>query len=1222
MRNPTASRVAGSALVLLLFAAMAAAQTPAKRDIDPDTKLQRRRQAFPSDVPYDIRRLEDAASGDKSSTDRRLAVSNIVDRLPAAARGDVRVEFYSNGRVRSLGNFTAGLTQPDESDAAEIALRFLRQFRDELALSDGAIDHLRQTNRVRAGNKVLVNLDQSIGGAPVLGGRVQFCLNDRGQILAVRMGTVAAATLPLDQLALDRETAVRAAFRLVGREAPAELAPMVSGGITRYADPQGARAVYTQLVWFPRSAGLAVPAYRMIIDGTPPDRWEIVLDGRDGELLFRRNLLLRAAQGRVWTLTPLTGDRELVDFPDEWFVDDQTLSSGNNVDAFWDLDGDDWPDPTPAEGLQGGRAYSPGSVFDFPAANGTLGGDPVQTPAAAVTNAFYHVNRAHDWFYGLGFTEIVGNLQQDNHGHGGVGGDPLRTHVQYLWVGDNSYTYPAPDGESPDLYLGIMSLGTYSANDDRDTAYDGQLIVHEYTHNVTARIVGGPNTISCMTGLQSRGLGEGWSDYFALSYSNDPVMGAYLSGDMEKGIRRQGYENYTFTYEDLGNDGFDAPHDEGEVWAAALWDLRKQLGAAVTDQLVMDGLQGTPCAPSMIDARDAILAIATEEQQRTLWEVFARHGMGASASGVDGWEGEGTVFNAAYDLPQEYAPGNHTPTVSSRPQMAEKLGGNYSYRIQARDMDMDPLSYQLADGPATMSVDAKTGTLNWTTSFTGVRGKVKVSDGSGGQLMHGFYIPVFSKLLLGSSVAIDGPARSMGFAWFPVFSRQEILQVSLRGSTGDPNLIVYSPYGDTFESYQFGANETLSIPAASIGVWQLMVNATAAYQETTLEIKGLKATLVEPGDVVSDLAAEETSELFYKVEVPEDTGMVRIRVQGGSGDADLYARWDEPATCQAWFTETLCDFDEFSGRKGNNEVIEIRDPKAGTLYFTLQAYTDFSGVSLDVQLYAAGEIPPTISSGGVTLATQTPTIRQISPGAVITVYGSDFAEAGTSALAPVLDGSGKVSTVLANTCLEINGERSPLFAVLPTQINAQVSDMVAPGTGNVVVVRGCGTANERRGEPVAVGIGDVSPGFFNFINKTSGINPLAALHGGGPGLVGEPGMISGAETTPAAEGEYISLFGTGFGATDPPLAAGEIPAQRYPNRYGQAGLVHPVTFSLGGVPVPSSNIYYAGSAPCCAGLQQFVIRVPEQTPSGNQGVMATVNGVSTPSGPYVEVSQE
>ena len=214
-----------------------------------------------------------------------------------------------------------------------------------------------------------------------------------------------------------------------------------------------------------------------------------------------------------------------------------------------------------------------------------------------------------------------------------------------------------------------------------------------------------------------------------------------------------------------------------------------------------------------------------------------------------------------------------------------------------------------------------------------------------------------------------------------------------------------------------------------------------------------------------------------------------------------------------------------------------------------------------------------------------------------------------------------MSTNLADTCLEINGDRSRMFAVLNHQINAQASEMLTPGTGEVVVVRGCDTADEQRSQPMDAVVAAVSPGFFNFISNLDGVNPLAALHGGGPGLVGEPGLIPGAEFTEAEPDEFVSFFGTGFGETEPALAAGEIPSQVLPESNGQAPLVNEVTFTIDGVPVPPEDLFYAGAAPCCAGLQQFVVRIHSNARDGNLPVRATVNGASTPEGPYVTVKR-
>ena len=252
---------------------------------------------------------------------------------------------------------------------------------------------------------------------------------------------------------------------------------------------------------------------------------------------------------------------------------------------------------------------------------------------------------------------------------------------------------------------------------------------------------------------------------------------------------------------------------------------------------------------------------------------------------------------------------------------------------------------------------------------------------------------------------------------------------------------------------------------------------------------------------------------------------------------------------------------------------------------------------------------PSISAGGIVLATGTPAVNRISPNAIISVFGQDFA--GTRTLKPVIDADGGIAVNLAATCLQIGGKRAPLFYVGPTQINAQVPHDLAPGEAALTVTRGCGTANEQRSEAASATVAAVSPAFFNWVNNADGRNPLIALHGGGPDLVGAPGLLPGAEFTPAAPGEVVTLYGTGFGPTEPAIAAGRIP--------GVAHLTNAVAFTVGGIAVPPEDVPYKGASPCCAGFYQFTVRLPADVPDGDATVTATVQGVSTPEGPYLTV---
>src|SRR6185436_11840258 len=333
-------------------------------------------------------------------------------------------------------------------------------------------------------------------------------------------------------------------------------------------------------------------------------------------------------------------------------------TTGNNVEAYLDTYANNSPDNNNTTGLSVGHAFAANQDFTFPF---TLGVDPRTQRPAVVTNLFYLINIMHDFVYGLGFTETSRNFQTNNFGRGGTGNDSVRGEAQDGSGTNNANFATPPEGSRPRMQQFLFTQGTSSLSDDRDSSQDGDVVLHEYGHGVSNRLVGG-GTTTCLGGTQAGAMGEGWSDYWAITFYNDGRVGEYCTNNTTNGIRRAAYtvpaNPVHDSYADLGVGGFEV-HRDGEVWAATLWDLRQTSGAAIADRLVLEGMKFTPCSPSFLNARDGILqadqSINGNANRCTIWTVFARHGMGFSATGNNG-----TQHNAATNLPSDCTGGGTT----------------------------------------------------------------------------------------------------------------------------------------------------------------------------------------------------------------------------------------------------------------------------------------------------------------------------------------------------------------------------------------------------------------------------------------------------------------------------------------------------------------------------------------------------------------------------------
>lgn len=103
---------------------------------------------------------------------------------------------------------------------------------------------------------------------------------------------------------------------------------------------------------------------------------------------------------------------------------------------------------------------------------------------------------------------------------------------------------------------------------------------------------------------------------------------------------------------------------------------------------------------------------------------------------------------------------------------------------------------------------------------------------------------------------------------------------------------------------------------------------------------------ISQGVPVHHLAATHGQAHEFKLTVPVGAGRLMVRMEGGTGDAQLYANAGSAASSR--------DADRRAVRRGNNATIDIENPTVGDWYFRVPARRGYSGVSLFATVRAQG----------------------------------------------------------------------------------------------------------------------------------------------------------------------------------------------------------------------------------------------------------------------------
>ncbi|OZM56809.1 coagulation factor 5/8 type-like protein [Lottiidibacillus patelloidae] len=527
-----------------------------------------------------------------------------------------------------------------------------------------------------------VTFQQTFNGIEsVYGGRIIVAVNRDGKILSVTGNPSRSAKL----IGEYKLTAADALMKAVALHKP------IVNFMPEALEDENGWDVFSGLEVFPtvqrvKKAAFITndgvrPAFRVLYVEELDKGFEIVIDAETGKKLYQRSLvdhLTGAAEGLIFenfpgskdgggyqTVKSFAGDP--IASPLGWIFSNTGATSvttlGNNADTFAN-----WSNFLAPEAPGVVRPYAVNGKFKYTFKDAwatTNNANPEGTVAtsysedvySATTNLFYHHNLFHDYLYNLGWTEPAGNMQATNMGRGGLDGDPILGLVQAgalsggapTYTGrDNAYMLTLPDGTAAwsGMFLWEPIAGAFEgAYADGD--FDAGIIYHEYSHALSNRYVAGGEALGSH---QAGSMGEAWGDFFAMHYlmkeglQKEPVVGAYVTNNNERGIRNYSLSESPYNFGDIGYDILGPQvHADGEIWSSILWHVRTALideygkaeGEKVIEHLVMDAMPISTPDPSFDEMRTAIIAAEYDryggKYSNTIWKAFAQRGLGEGA---------------------------------------------------------------------------------------------------------------------------------------------------------------------------------------------------------------------------------------------------------------------------------------------------------------------------------------------------------------------------------------------------------------------------------------------------------------------------------------------------------------------------------------------------------------------------------------------------------------
>lgn len=453
-------------------------------------------------------------------------------------------------------------TGPYTGKPEEIARAFLKENQDPLKLRD-ALNDLKYDKTTESLGATTVLFQQYFEGTPIHGAWVAVHIDKQNRVFMIKNDTV-----PVKKL---KE---KIAGANVSPLPESEIDSIIDRKIKEYGtlntDIQKESMIYPL-------KGILRQVWKVKF-GTkePAGSWILFIDKTDGHIIEERNVLRKSdGKGRVFVPNPIvTLDRD--DLLDKTDKDQDIFKNAYRTVVLKDLE--------------------PGGYLKGPYV------DTTNTPNPAMCSnldfrcmreddrfeevmAYYHIHGVQSYIQSLGFNNDKGILNRPIkvNAHGGTD--------------DQSYYDPSPGKK--DITYGDGGV---------DDGEDAEIIIHEYGHAIQDAIIPG-------FGQKSEGgaMGEGFADYLAgsffYSFKKNKSRKVKIAEWDAKGYEGgpQEYLRRLDSDKLYPDDMSGEVHDDGEIWSACLWKVRKLLGRKKADTVILESHFYLSQYSDFRDGADAII---------------------------------------------------------------------------------------------------------------------------------------------------------------------------------------------------------------------------------------------------------------------------------------------------------------------------------------------------------------------------------------------------------------------------------------------------------------------------------------------------------------------------------------------------------------------------------------------------------------------------------------